>query len=317
MKNLYADGLKAGSKVEKVPFLVKEENGTYFLTDKKGKVRAKKNQDKLEFFADVVCLISGVVLVEKTELYVHVTQCSVAQESDYNILDFYGALTPEKISDYKRDICSLISNIEHPGYKELVDSCLTDELLDRLGSITVPGDYWGNYRGAPLAATCQIPYMACGAAHSFSKRANGLSHKDINQSLLLTAGLLHEFARGIYVDEADPERKSYVGVTVNYFALLVMELMKVRSSIPDNILSDEDFAMLVNCLEVSVTHSSTRCVSREGKILRSVIAFYREIDAYDWQVLAKPVPEGEGYYFSTEVGCYILEDRKENGSHVS
>lgn len=312
MKNLYVDKIKPGMKVEDI-FMLKNIKDEWFLMDKKGTIKTVKSDLVKEELKDgIVVKVTGVAIAIKNELTVKLSAFTVAEEGTYNITDFCSAITEEKKEEYKTGIRALMKNIKHVGYRTLVENCLTEDVLERLGTITIPGEVWGCYQGAPLASTCIVPYMACGSSNSFEKRGNGISHKPIDQDMLLTAALLHEFARGVYVDETDPERKSLIGVTMHYFSLLVVKLQERRVGL-EEILSELDFAKLINCLEVSVTRSATCSVSREGMFLRSIISVYHEVDAYDWQVLLKPEEEGREYYYSTRIGCYVVNSSSSGG----
>lgn len=307
MKKLFTNNLVSGEKFVKEAFLVKRIDDQLYFSDRKGKAKANiAPNKKITLTPETIYLVSGSILPIGNECVLFISDAKEAEEGEYNPIDIYGALPEEKILEYKKEIRTLIGKIKHKGYQALVRVCLTDEVLERLSNITIPGETWGNYCGAPLAALSQVPFMACGCACSFVKRANGISHKEIDQDLLLTAGLLHEYARSAFVDTDNAERKSHIGIIMNHFALLVVMLERAKMQIEEGLLSEEAYALLINALEVSITRSATCAISREGMILRSIINLYHEIDAYDWQVILKPVDEGEGYYYSNKIDCYIV-----------
>lgn len=329
MKKIFIQDMATGNILLKEPFVINEITEDrkvirVLLSDRTGMVDAvllKNDNSSLALVKENlggVFLITGPVL--KKDGQVKVREVKIREiEIAHKFLphELYEGLTNEKKQDYISEIKALFNKVIHKGYRSLLDACLSDDVLNKLAEYPATHGFYGVYIGGALAATCTVTYMAINCAVAYVKRGNGISTQPPDWSLLITASLLHQVGRLAFFDPNDPFKKSPRGVAMNYFSTLQSLLEEVirEHEIP---LTEMEIAMLLNVLNVATSNrTSTRSVSKDGTILRSVLRLYGECDAYDWCVANAEVDEGATYVYDGHTNRYYLssvinpEERKE------
>lgn len=318
MKKLFVKDLKIGMPILNELFCIKEfsaEKGTFILTDRSGSVDAllvEPTDALLELIQTnigSVFEVSGAVLNNPSQTtalscLVKVRELSLA--SEFRPEDIFDGISPERVEFYIQQINAAKENIHHKGYRQLVDYCLSEETLRKLGNYPATHAFYGVYVGGALAATCSVTWMCMNCLASYVKRGNGISTQPPDWSLLVSAGLLHQIGRLKYFDENDPFKKSTRGVILNYFSTL-------QSTIEDAIrcnnfeLSEEDIAKLLNTLNVATSgRTDTKAITKDGTVLRYILHLYSECDAYDWLSANHVKAEGETFYYDTTLRRYVL-----------
>lgn len=254
--------------------------------------------------------ISASVLVDKRNPLVVVKGFAVT--SNYLPAELYSGIGEEKKKEFINLINAVKPKLSNKGYLALVNACLTNDNLEKLGTLPATHGYYGCYAGGALAATVSVTYMLMSSMAAYVHKGNGITTQPPNWNVLLTAALLHAFGRIDYCDSSDPFKKSARGVTMNYFSTL-------QHSIETNIfankieLSDQEIANLLNVLAVAVsTRTDTKAVSKDGAILRSIIRLYGDCDAIDYQIANHAAEEGEEYYYDRKLSRYLLTSNERN-----
>lgn len=310
-KKIFANQIKSGTCIEHEPFLIKYNGNDLVVSDKTGECHAYVVvPDMLEDKIGKVCFVKGISITQNGITNLGIQMLEVAETDNYVKTDIFGALSPETIQEYKGYIRYAIEHVQHIGYHSLLQTLITDEYLNTAATLPIPDQTYGKYGGASLASICQMAYMTSACAGAYFNKGNKLTHTAFDRDLLLTASLLLEYGRKDFCDPNDPFQKSRMGVTLNYFPILLLSLQKAMDGC-GTVLEDEEFGKLINCLEVTVTNSSTRSITREGTILRSVYSLYKELDTYDWYFASYGEPQESEYYYSSLLNKYIMRGRSD------
>lgn len=315
MKKVFIRDLVFGQAIDHEMFRIEHGPGenkdgtiSVILSDKTGKVVGKCPSGFQ--FADGDCVeLSAVVLVGENGQEKILTITELSLTSDYRPADMYEGIPSERIKAYIQSIREIIPKIVHPGYRALVEACLTDSALKRLAEVPCTLNWYGRYRGAALAATDQVTRMVAQSMTGYVKHGNGLTTTAPAWSLLLTASLLHAYGRIIYFDKDDPFKRTPLSISLGYFPMLQCAIQDVIRKNPDTVkLTEQEEANLLNVLAVSVSmKSEVHSVSKDGAILRNVIRMYAECDAFDWEIANHTPEEGENYYYSKSLRNYVME----------
>ena len=294
-KHLYCKDLTYGSIVSSEPFLIKESyesNGTIYaiLSDRSGFIDAsvkKSNTDAAQVLlknSGGIVLVSGPVLIKNTDAgnvpEVRVRECIVAES--FFPEEVYDGISEETAKKHIDEICHVMGMVQHAGYRQLLESCLTQDVLLKLAVYPATHDYYGKYRGGALVATCAITGIVGNCCTSYMKRGNGLTTTELNWDLLMTAALLHQYGKLIFFEESDPFKKSVAGLAMNYYPSLqsIIEKTVFQNNIPINEL---DMALLLNVLNVATSNKTgARAVTAEGIVLRHICHMYGELEYYQW-----------------------------------
>lgn len=318
MKKKYIKDLTYGETIDRESFSLAHCNGVkhekdieVVFSDRTGTVKAAVPLSvipegiSLETMEGNVFTVSGVILMDNQMPLLRVKELAVC--SDFVPAELYQGLSKEKILAYIQDISELKCMIKHPGYRKLVDECLTPENLDKLAHLPATLGYYGKYSGGALAATDSVARMCMTSMVAYTKRGNGLTTAAPDWNALISASLLFMLGNIKYFRPDPPFKKSDLGVALGIFPAL-------QSTIEDCIrgkdigLTDVEFSTLLNALNVSVsTRTEVRAVSKEGPILRHCISLYAECDALDWECATHETQEGEdGYYYSKKLSRYVM-----------
>ena len=318
MKKVFVNAMEFGQAIDEDLFCIEKASAKgkkmndgripVILSDKTGKVCGRcpasfsfQNGDCVE--------LSAIVLSDEITNEKCVVIKEIKSAGEYEPADMYEGLPPEKIPVYITSIREMIPKIDHPGYRALVEACLTDEALQRLSEVPCTLNWYGRYRGAALAATDQVTRMVVQSMAGYVKHGNGLTTAAPSWSLLLAASLLHAYGRTIYFEKDDPFKRSKLSISLGYFPMLQRAIQDVIRKNSDTVhLTDQEEANLLNVLAVSVSmKSEIRSISKDGAILRGVIRMYADCDSYDWEVANHTPEEGENFYYSKNVRGYVME----------
>ena len=312
MKQIYVSGINPGDKIEKQDFLVKtvkppqNNEVEMVLGDKTGDIRAYMHQElaeKMQLQEKAVITVTGVVRIQNTIKELRI----VHAESCKNVIPavLYQGISPETAQEHKDAIRRTIKKITHPGYKALVEACLSEQNLNTLASLPATFNRHGKYRGGALVATRVVTRMTESAMASYVNSPNGITTTPPNWSLLITAGLLHTFGRIEYCSSENPFERSLNGLEMNYYSMLQHSLEKIVFSQGVPIL-EQDFARLLNVLDVTVSdRTGTKATTKDGAILRAVYRLYSECEAMDWADANAEVEEEKEFYYSKELNRYL------------
>ena len=315
MAKVFVKDLVIGEEIKDQLFRLKEvgdaKNGKVrcILSDKTGECLADINEDKCT--ADFRALegnavqLTAVIINDGCKPLAVITKWEPADT--FKPVELFQGISKEVSEICKKDIReNLIPLVSHAGYHALLVAALTDDTLDRMSELPVTLSCYGRYAGAALVATDAVTRMVAGAMSSYAKRGNGLCTKPPVWNVLLTASLLQHLGRQYFFDAEVPFKRSARGVALSYFSTLQMAIERViaENEVP---LSDQELANLLNILNVSVSSKTeVRAISKEGPILRHMIALYSECDAIDWEESSHEKKEGETYYWSKSLNRWVM-----------
>lgn len=304
----FIEKLTIGERFENELFLVNELDVTegtlkLLLSDKTGSLRGEILESNITgaIAVGMVICCNGLVTADNCAPYLRMQ--SARETKEFLPAEIYSGISVPQAELYKKDIKSVISAINHLGYRQLCEAALTDHVLQRLAVLPCTLSYYGSYGGAALVATATIPHMCIQAMSAYTKRGNGISSTAPSWDVLITAGLLCNVGRTKYFTSEPPYQKSIYGVTLGYFSTLQSVIEQV---IKDNnvVLSDDEVARLLNILNVGVSSKTeVKSVSKEGSTLRHILALYAECDRCDWEI-ANHV--GDESFYSDKLGKYIV-----------
>lgn len=316
MKKKYVKDLVIGETVDRDIFSVKEigreNNGniSLVLSDNTGSINSTipkiiADKIKLAELEGAVVECSGVILTEARQSLFVIKEIELA--TDYVPAEVFPGLPQRKVEEYIADIKAIKQMITHPGYRALVDACLTDENLLKLAKLPATIGYYGRYAGGALAATDCVTRIMLTSMTSYSKRGNGLTTTEPSWYPLIAASLLYLYGNIRFFTDKAPFRKTRTGVAMGYFPTLqsmIVEVIKTNN-VP---LSQEEIDILLNILHVSVsTKTEAGAISKDGPILRHIISLYAECDAIDWEIATHDSTKDEnGYYYSTKLNRYMM-----------
>lgn len=236
-------------------------------------------------------MFNGIVSNMGKSPYLKCRSISVA--TSFKMSDLMYGLPEEKKEAYKVIIRTIQAYVKNPHYKALVDSCLTDEVLDKLGILPATLSSYGKYPGGALASCAVVSDMAVHMGKIYLNLGNGIYTKDFQWSLLLTAALLHTYGNIRFITNEVPFKKTDIGNCMGLLAILQQSLQElcVKEQIP---LTDEEFADLINTLHASIYASSPiKAVNKEGVMLRHIISLFNECDVFDCEVANTDFGEGK------------------------
>lgn len=315
-KKNFANSLVIGEVVTKEPFVLKSVAApvkgavTVSFGDRSGTVSGRISESLFNSLGLTAASVGEVYSVTATILATNRAANVMVKEmepcSDFLPSELFSGISEEKKKEYYQFIKDARTKITHAGYGALVDACLTDENLRRLGNLPATLNFYGTYMGGALAAAVGVTYMSMSSMASYVRRGNGFTTQNPGWNVLLTASLLHSFGCITYFDENDPFKKSARGVTMNYFSSLQYALEEVifRENIP---LTEQELANLLNVLNVAVAgRTSTKAVSKDGAVLRGNLILYGECDAIDWALANHETEEEEEFFYSKKLSRYLL-----------
>ena len=172
--------------------------GEYFrmlLSDSTGNILTQipnvlaKQSGLVNLPAGTVIQVSGVILNEGIErLFSLNNTLSVCTE--YMPCEVFGGISAEVASKCIADIKALFEKIYHPGYRMLVEACLTDDVLKRMSNMPATSSSYGRYNGACLVATNAVSHMVLTSMAAYTNRGNQISTTRPSWNALTTAALL-------------------------------------------------------------------------------------------------------------------------------
>ena len=319
MKKNFVSDLKFGTALRGEQFCVKEVSGSgcFTLSDRTGSVEAvlveasAEKMDLLKKSIGLVVKITGPVLKKPESegiiLQVKVKEFSLAEKGTYLVNEVFGGITEEAKKELISRIDAWVGHLAgEPQLKALVDALLTKDVLEKLALYPATHDDYGSYVGGALVATAAVTCMCAQAANMYVRCGNGVSTQPPNYHLLVAAALIHQVGRIVYLDEADPFKKSEVGVVLNYYATLQDYITGVVAE--KHISIDKmEYAKLLNILQVAVSdRCDTRSVTKEARILRSSVRLFGELDVVDWCAQNHQFEEGESFYYEPRCNSYIF-----------
>lgn len=268
--------------------LTLRQDGDYnvLLSDRTGDVEGILGKirfsDSMEALVGCPVQVVGCVTNRGVHPLVKCHNLSLAQK--YDMSELVNGLVKEKKEEYMSIIRAIQEYIKNPHYKALVDACLTDEVLDKLGTLPATLSSYGKYPGGALASCAIISDMAIYIGKIYLKLGNGIYARDFQWSLLLTAALLHTYGNIKYITADVPFKKTDVGNSMGLLAILQHSLQEICVS-KQLTITDEEFADLINTLHASIYGtSSIKAVNKEGVMLRHIISLYNECDVFDNEV---------------------------------
>ena len=313
-KKLFVDKLVAGTKLTEETFFVKitregEERTEVLLSDRSGEVKgyiSKNTGIDASAFTDSVCLVSGPILIDGGEIMVVIKDIKKCEE--FNSGDLFNCLSDEKVQFYTALIRQAQNHVTHPGFKKLLECCLTEENLSIMAKRPASLSYYGVYGGGCLASTANVTHMVVTTAGLYMKDGNGINTDRIRWSVLITASLLHAFGCiDAYTDM--PFKKTNKCILSGYNSVLQDKLTRIiyENGIE---LSDEDWDELKHILiSSSFERTGVKSVSKEGSGLRHILALYAEWDALDRA--GSEYTSEEDFAYMKGVNRYIMK-RKED-----
>ncbi len=292
----------------------KDGSSGYVLTlsDKTGEVTGYSRKELIT--EDILSSVKGPIKISavvkpgkdrKPELVIK--EICKAKSGEYKSSDLFDGLSAEKIAEYKAILNGLKKFIKHPGYKALIEICLTDETLDRLAVMPASLAYYGKYKGGALAGAALISMMAKSTGVEYVKHHNALHQTNLNWDLILTASMLNTYGVVDYFTQEEPFRKTSVGVERGYFSVLQskLERLVITNALP---ISDEELSKLFNVLAASMQRrTEIKATSKEGIILRHCVAMYSELDMLDYGVEQDKTEDADevGYFYNTMLHRYV------------
>jgi hypothetical protein len=291
--------------------LESNEGYTLNLKDKSGEIHGLLRKElfspELKGYVGGVVKLSAVVKPSKGRVpELNIKSIEIADTSEYNPLDLFEGLSKEKIDEYVTILRICTSQIKHPGYKQLAETLLTEENLQKLASVPASLAYYGRYKGGALAGAANITIMARDVGIEYVKHFNGLNTRTIDWSLILTASVLNTIGVLSYITPIEPFKKSPLGVEKGYVGCTqsLIERTVLQNDIP---LTELEVARLLNVLTSAVAlKTCVKATTKEGIILRHVVALYAELDMLDFGVAThEKEEEDEPYFYSPSLKRYI------------
>ena len=309
--------LVVGEKINDVCLVLKniaQRGDTYgiILKDKSGEVSALCRAELVT--ESVLSNIGGVVKItavvkpgkdRKPELVIK--QIAKANKGEYKSSDLYDGLSEEKIAEYTEMITSMKRYVHHEGFRALLDIALNEETLSLLASMPATLGYYGRYKGGALAGAALVTQFVKDCGCDYVKHFNALHQGNINWSLLITAALLNTYGVVDYLTREEPFRKTPTGVERGYYSVLQsrIERLVIENNLP---IADEELSQLLNVLAASVSsHTSVKATSKEGILLRHLLALYSELDMLDFGVEKDKTEDADelGYFYNSVLRRYI------------
>lgn len=292
---------------------LKESDGAYFATFKDrdssipGRIISELLDDTIKSIVGSAVKISAVVIPGKeTAPMLNVKSIAKANPGEFNPLDLTEGLSEEKVREYKEIIRICIKQIQHPGYKELVERLLSEDNLNRLATIPASLAYYGKYRGGALAGAALISIMCRDTGVEYVRHFNAIHQRNIDWSLLLTGSLLNTIGTLIYITPEAPYTKTVVGMDKGYVGVTqsIIEKTIYQNQIP---ITEEECARLINVITCAVaTKTDIRNSAKEGIILRHCLALYAELDMLDYAFAEhEKSDENEQFFYAPNLKRYI------------
>jgi len=291
------------------------ENYRMVLSDRTGDVLAQtpiasaKKAGLYDMPEGTVIEVSGVLLNEGMDKMLILRE-DISVCTEYFPREVIGGISSEVAEKCKAEIRELFPMIKHPGYRALVEACLTDDTLERMERMPATVNAYGRYNGACLVATNAVSHMVLTSMTAYTKRGNNISTTKPSWYALTTASLLFLYGNLEYFSPMPPYRRTTQGVMMGYVALLQKMIDGVIRE--NNImLSEIDYATLISILKVALEEKTgLRAASKDGAILRHVITLYRDCDCFDWDIANHDAEESEevedGYYYSRSMKAYVV-----------
>lgn len=316
-KNKFIKDFIFGEKISNEIFSIKEmygQKGDYYrllLSDNSGTILTQipiaiANQTEMkDMTIGTVIQTSGVIINEGIERLLSLNS-GMNICTEYIPREVFGSISNEVIQKCMEDIKLLITKMDHPGYHILAESCLTDEVLKRMSNLPATSSSYGRYNGACLVATNAVSHMVLTSMASYAKRGNHISTTHPAWNALTCASLLFLYGNLEYFAPNPPYKRTTIGIKMGYVALLQKMLDNVIQN-NNIVLSDMDYANLISILKIALEpKTSLKATSKDGVILRHIIALYSDCDCFDWDIANHYAEEDEMHYYSQTVRGYIV-----------
>ena len=306
-----------GTKVKEECFVLKrmalskEDQYMVILSDKSGEVDAicSKNliTDDIKGCVSAAVKITGVVMPgQERKPVLNIKEIAKASSNDYKPSDLFDGLSEEKIAEYISLICEMKGYVKHEGFRALLDLALSEETLSRFSVMPATLGYYGKYRGGALAAPAVISVMCKDIGCEYVIHYNALHQKNIDWSLLLTASLLITYGVLNFITPIEPFSRTQIGVDRGYCSILQSMIEKIIYT--NNLcITEEELSRLLNVICCSVaSKTGIIATSKEGIILRKVLALYAELDMLDMGSSEhEKSSEDETFYYDQKLHRYI------------
>lgn len=291
--------------------LAKDDQYMVVLSDKSGEVDAICNKDlitdDIKNCISAAVKITGVVMPgQERKPVLNIKEIAKASSDDYKPSDLFDGLSEEKIEEYISLISEMKGYVKHEGFHALLDLALSEETLSRFSVMPATLGYYGKYRGGALAAPAVISVMCKDIGCEYVIHYNALHQKNIDWSLLLTASLLVTYGVLNFITPVEPFMRTQTGVDRGYCSILQSMIEKIiyTNDLP---ITEEELSRLLNVICCSVaSKTGIIATTKEGIILRKVLALYAELDMLDMGSSEhEKSSEEETFYYDQKLRRYI------------
>lgn len=309
-RKMFINELVIGEKITDLivilVYLKQPPEGGFFcvLRDKTGEIDAVGNgilPENLLDAANVAVKITAICIPgENRKPILRLKSICLADRSEYQSSDLVQGLSKEKIGEYISLIHKRQKNVRHDGYSRLLTCCLDDATLQQLANMPATLGFYGRYPGGALAGAACIAEMVTQAGCTYVTQHNGLYPVNINWSLLLTAALLNTYGVLGYLTPEAPYKKTAIGVDRGYTSILQSKLEHIIyvNQLP---LLEAEVSRLLNVICCAVSQrTSIKATSKEGILLRHMLALYAELDMLDCCIAEQASDENDDEYFYSQ-----------------
>jgi len=291
--------------------LVQEDQYMVLLSDKSGEVNGLLPKDlvtdEIKSCVSAAVKVTGVVTPgQERKPLLNIKEICRAVSEEYKPSDLFDGLSDEKVTEYISLINEAKGYVTHEGYRALLNLALTEETLSRLSVMPATLGYYGKYRGGALAAPAVISVMCKDVGCEYVVHYNALHQGNVNWSLLLTASLLITYGVLNFITPVEPFTRTQVGVDRGYCSILQSMIEKLVYQ-NDLSITEEELSRLLNVICCSVaSKTGIIATSKEGIILRKVLALYAELDMLDMGCSEhEKESDDETYYYDNKLHRYI------------
>lgn len=280
------EALKVGSRVSgeiyRLKTLTKGKNG-YQVTiadssgELDGELPAERWDETYKLLVGGAVRLNGIITTKEDSLpYLKVRSFAKAEAGSYKASELFSGLTPEDRKRYISTIQMLGPKIPDEGVRKLAGKVLSNELKSLSAQPATLGTY-GKGIGGALAATATIARMAAQSCVAYRASESPSQPLAIDWSVLLGASLLYTAGIPLYYTKEPPFQISEYGVQAGYVACtrkVILDTAK-REQIE---ISEPLLERLLNAIASAVPNSSLSSTGPEGKVLRSAVSLYSQLD---------------------------------------
>lgn len=294
---------------------LEERNETYFLVfeDSTGSVSASLYKEyvpkSISEWLNTPVKVRGFIDLSHGKPHIKIITMAQPSKEELSQVSLTKGLAEAEYSHLCDELNSLISNVGHVGYRELLNmtlkDCFVKKMADRPASLSAEASFVGGL----LYKTVMITMIAFEQAKMYDNFSLSIYRNGqmVDTDLLLTAGLLHGIGKIREYTADAPFEKTELGYLQGPRELTMQTILACRRSLRENgiEITDEEHARLSSVITSVYHENGLHSITLEGTLLNAANLAFKKTDTHISSIADAKQRNVSGFVYSHKHSGYI------------